>query len=64
MNRRGFCIFIDTVCEGAVPRVKGTTADDTGDDLGALLRSEDVHGGKTQDGKRQDARKEASGGRL
>lgn len=28
MNRRGFCIFINTVCEGAVPLVKGTTADD------------------------------------
>jgi hypothetical protein len=28
MNRRGFCIFIDTVCEGAIPLVKGTSADD------------------------------------
>ena len=23
MNRTGFCIFIDTVCEGAVPSVHG-----------------------------------------
>lgn len=22
MNRRGFCIFIDTLCQGAVPSVK------------------------------------------
>jgi hypothetical protein len=31
MNRRGYCIFIDTVCEGAVPRVRGTTAEDAVD---------------------------------
>lgn len=30
---RLFCIFIATVCEGAVPLVKGTTVDDTGDAL-------------------------------
>jgi hypothetical protein len=28
MNRRGFCIFIDSVCEGAIPLVKGSSADD------------------------------------
>ena len=28
MNRRGYCIFIDTIFQGPVPLVRGTSADD------------------------------------
>jgi hypothetical protein len=36
MNRRGFCIFINTVFQGPVPSVRGSKADDSDESRGKI----------------------------
>ncbi len=36
MNRRGFCIFIDTICQGSIPSVRESKTDDSDESPGDI----------------------------